>query len=210
MYSLPYYKDHDEAVVIDFMHRYPFAYVSGCDANQRPVATQLPLLIQERDGKQVLIGHIMKNTAHHKAFLQHDNVLVVFTGRHTYVSATWYSTPNIASTWNYMSVQARGRIVFLDDAGLVDVLRKTSLHFEENDQASSTVYDNLPSDYTQRLQQAIVAFEIEVEELEHTFKLSQDRDAISYQNIIDKLKTQDTDSQEIAREMQQRKTQLFD
>ena len=40
----------------------------------------------------------MKNTDHHKAFLHNDNVLVIFTGNHTYVSGTLYSNPHTAST----------------------------------------------------------------------------------------------------------------
>lgn len=209
MYTLPYYKEHDENVITHFISQYPFAFLSGCDAQLRPIATQLPVFIETRGGKKILRGHIMKNTDHHKGFLQNDNVLVVFTGRHTYVSATWYTNPNIASTWNYMSVQAKGVITFLDDQGLEDVLRLTSLHFEGYNKESSTVYDNLPKEYTQRLQRAIVAFEIEVAEMETTFKLSQDRDAESYQNIIDNLKTQDADGQAIASEMEKRKKQVF-
>jgi transcriptional regulator len=37
---------------------------------------------------------------------------------------------------------------------------------------------------------AIEAFEIEVEELENVFKLSQNRDELSYLNIIDQLEKQ--------------------
>ena len=33
---------------------------------------------------------MMKNTDHHKAFAQNENVLVIFTGPHCYVSASWY------------------------------------------------------------------------------------------------------------------------
>ena len=151
----------------------------------------------------------MKNTDHHKAFLHNNNVLVVFTGHHTYVSGTWYSNPNIASTWNYMSVQAKGIIRFLDDAGLEDVLRKTSLHFENYNQQSTTIFDNLPSEFKQKVIHAITAFEIEVTGMDNVFKLSQDRDAESYNNIKEKLKQQGEDGQMIAAEMEKRTKELF-
>ncbi|TAE49196.1 MAG: hypothetical protein EAZ89_14435, partial [Bacteroidetes bacterium] len=128
---------------------------------------------------------------------------------HTYVSATWYSNPYLASTWNYMSVHARGVIRFLDDAGLEEVLRQTTLHFENDNPQSSTVYDNLPSSFTQRVMKAIVAFEIEVREIDTVFKLSQDRDAQSYHNIIAQLKKQGEDGQVIATEMEKRTHQVF-
>src|SRR5688572_3591052 len=183
MYDIVYHKENNEQLIKEFIGKYPFAFLSGCDAANKPVATQLPVFLEERDGRKILRGHIMKNTDHHKAFAHNENVLVVFTGHHIYVSGTWYSNPRTPSTWNYMSVHAKGVIRFLDDAALVEALRKISLHFEDYDRQSATIYDNLPSDYTQRLMKMLVAFEIEVKEIDTVFKLSQDRDAESYGNI---------------------------
>ena len=209
MYDLPYYKEKKEQVIKDFIDQHPFAFLAGCDSDNNPVATQVPVFIEEHNGMKILRGHIMKNTDHHKAFLRNQNVLVVFTGNHTYVSATWYSNPYQPSTWNYMSVHAKGIIRFLDDSALISVLQKTSLHFENYNKHSSTFFDNLPSERIQKLMKAIVAFEIEVKEINNVFKLSQDRDRQSYHNIIDKLKGQGEDGQVIAAEMEKRTTELF-
>ena len=209
MYDLPLHKERNEQVVREFINRYPFAFLSGCDAENKPVATQIPVFYEEKDGRKLLTGHLMKNTDHHKAFLQNENVLLVFTGHHTYVSATWYSNPHQASTWNYMSVHARGTIRFLDDAALVSALQKISLHFEKYDQHSTTVYDNLDATYVQRLMKAVVAFEIEIANLDTVFKLSQNRDAESYHNIIAKLRDQDESGRVIAAEMEKRAEELY-
>jgi len=209
MYNLPYYKENDEAVIRKFIDEHPFAFISGCDAKNLPVATQIPVFIEERDGRKFMSGHMMRNTDHHKAFMHNSNVLVLFTGHHTYVSATWYSNPQQASTWNYMSVHVKGTIRFLDDAALLNVLRKVSLHFENYNMESSTIFDNLPEAYTQRLVHAIVAFEIEVTDVDTVFKLSQDRDLKSYQNIIEKLRNQDESGRVIAEEMEKRKNKVF-
>lgn len=209
MYDLPYHKEQDPEVIKQFIDRYPFAFLTGCDIQNRPIATQVPLFIEEHDGRRVLRSHIMKNTDHHKAFLYNPNVLAVFTGPHTYVSGTWYSNPYIPSTWNYMSVHVKGTMRFLDDADLEDVLRKTTLHFENYNTQSTTIYDNLPEDFKKRVMGAIVAFEIEITEIENVFKLSQDRDLASYQNIIAKLKTQDEAGRAVAHEMENRMNSLF-
>lgn len=209
MYDLPYHKAQNEQVIKEFVDQYPFAFLTGCDSENKPVVTQVPVFIEEKNGKKILRGHIMKNTDHHKAFLHNENVLVVFTGRHTYVSATWYSNPYMASTWNYMSVHARGIIRFLDDEALEDALRMTSLHFENYDRQSPTAFDNLPAEFKQRVMKAIVAFEIEVTGLDTVFKLSQDRDLKSYLNIIEKLKEQGGDGQVIAAEMEKRTKEVF-
>ena len=209
MYDLPYHKAQNEQVIKEFVDQYPFAFLTGCNSENKPVATQIPVFIEEKNGKKVLRGHIMKNTDHHRAFLHNENVLVVFTGKHTYVSATLYSNPYMASTWNYMSVHAKGIIRFLDDAALEDALRMTSLHFENYDPQSPTTFDNLPLEFKQRVMKAIVAFEIEVMELDTVFKLSQDRDLKSYLNIIEKLKEQVEDGQVIATEMAKRTKEVF-
>lgn len=209
MYNLPYHKEQNGQVIKQFIDEHPFAFLTGCDSENKPVATQVPVFIEEQNGRKILRGHIMKNTDHHKAFLHNNNVLVVFTGNHTYVSATWYDNPHQASTWNYMSVHAKGIIRFLDDTALIDVLRKTTLHFENHNQQSATIFDNLPSEYTQKLMKAIAAFEIEVIEMDTVFKLSQDRDADSYNNIKERLNEQGESGQVIAAEMEKRTKEVF-
>ena len=159
MYNLPYFKEQDAAVVLEFMRAHPFIFLSGVNEENKPVATQVPVFIDEKDGKLFLTGHIMRNTDHHKAFEKNSNVLAVFTGPHVYVSGTWYSDPHQASTWNYMSVHAKGNIKFGDHNDLVAILRRLTLHYENNNTASTTIFDNLSSEYLKPLVKAIVAFE---------------------------------------------------
>jgi transcriptional regulator len=204
MYSLPYFKEQDQAAIIEFMRQNPFVLLCGTDKNGLPVATQVPVFVDERDGKIILSGHMMKNTDHQLAFAEHPDALAVFNGAHCYVSASWYSEPKTASTWNYMSVHARGKMVFLDEAALLAVLKRTTDHFENNEH-SPAGFDQLPMDYVLKLSKAIVAFDIEVEDIQNVFKLSQNRDEKSYLNIIDKLEQMpDEDSRIIAREMKKR------
>lgn len=209
MYNLPYFKEKDKAAVLEFIYRHPFAFMAGCDKENKPVATQIPVFIEERNGKLFLSGHMMRNTDHHKAFAEKPAVLCVFSGPHAYVSATWYSNPRQASTWNYMSVHVKGEMHFLGEKELVEILQKTSLHFENDNQQSSTAYDNLPEDYRSRLLHAIVAFEVEVQEIDHVFKLSQNRDEESYHKIIDKLEAQEGEAAQVAAEMKKRAETLF-
>ncbi len=208
MYNLPYYKEKDEAVVLDFMKQHPFALLMGVDAEQKPVATQIPFLFAEESGQLLLRGHIMKGNDHHKAFSENKQVLAVFTGPHTYVSSSWYHIKPQASTWNYMTVHAKGELSFLDEAALLQMLDELTA-FYEKDQESPVLYKDMPQDYIMRLSKAIVAFEIKVTSIEHVFKLSQNRDEKSYENIIEKLQNIDADSKAIAAEMVKRKQQLF-
>lgn len=210
MYKLPHYSETDETELVRFINEHPFALVAGVDDEGKPIATQVPLLLEKREGTIFLFGHLMKQTDHHLAFLQNPNTLCVFTGPHTYISATWYANPHQASTWNYQSVQVKGRLRFVDDAGLLDILQKTTLYFEKYNSESTTVLQNLPADYTSRLTKAIAGFEIEVQQMEGVFKLSQNRDRDSYRNIISHLSEGDADAKMIAAEMKHREKPLFE
>jgi transcriptional regulator len=207
MYNLPYFKEPDHQVILQFMQAHPFAMLIGCN-NPVSVATQVPLLIEQKGEQLFLKGHIMRNTDHHKALERNSQVLRVFTGAHSYVSASWYRDSQVASTWNYMSVHARGTLTFLPEQDLVQILHDTTDHFE-NGVHTPSAFANLSDEYVQRLAKAIIGFQIEVTALDHVFKLSQNRDKENYNNIITQLKSSDADAQTIAAEMEQRRSQLF-
>jgi transcriptional regulator len=209
MYNYPQYKEEDRQKVVNFMHAHPFISLVG-SLNGRVEMTQIPVLIEERNGKIFLLGHIAKRSDHHAAFEQNPNALALFTGPHVYVSGAWY-TGNLqqASTWNYISIHARGQINFLNEDALIGLLKRLSLHFENGNTSSTTIYDNLPEEYLGKLRRAIVAFELEVTELENVYKLSQNRDEKSYDNIVAQLKKQEGDGKIIGELMEKRKPGIF-
>lgn len=208
MYQLPHYSENDNAIVLDFIKNHSFALLIGVNDQHESVATQIPLLFKEKDGSLILQGHFMKGTDHHKAFEQHAQALVIFTGPHTYISAKWYTNQQQASTWNYMTVHARGELHFLDEASLLTMLDELT-SFYENDPDSPASFSRMPNEYVSRLSKAIVAFEIKVESLENVFKLSQNKDELSYENIMRKLAEGDADAKKIGIEMRKRKAKLF-
>lgn len=210
MYNYPHYKEHDARQVVEFMQQHAFVMLITSDKSGRVEATQIPVLIEEKEGKIFIYGHIARKSDHQKALEENDNALIIFTGPHTYVSGTWY-TGNLqqASTWNYISVHARGKVKWTDENDLIELLRKLSLHFENNNTASTTIYDNLPEEYLGKLRKAIVGFEIEVTELENVYKLSQNRDEKSYDNIVRQLKEQGGDAKAIGDIMEKRKPKVF-
>lgn len=208
MYNFSYFKETDIALVKQFMQQNAFALLAACDAQQQPVATQVPLLLEERAGKLFLLGHIQRKTDHCLALEQNPHALAVFTGPHTYVSASWYSNPQVASTWNYIAVHAKGPLKFVDEAGLLNILTRTTAFFENNANSPALV-EKMQPDYLSKMMKAIVGFEMEVTHLDNVFKLSQNRDKETYSNITDKLQARGGQAADIALQMQQRRSQLF-
>ena len=209
MYHFSYFKEKDRQTILAFLEQHPFAFMTGSFNNGTQVATQVPMLTVERDGELYVQGHIMRNTDQHKALMENPNVLVVFTGPSTYVSASWYCNSQMGSTWNYMSVHMQGVIRWMTAEELVQLMKTFTLKHEGGNSSSPTIYDNLPETYVDKMMAGITGFEIKVNKLDNVFKLSQNRDEKSYMNIIAKLEEKGGESALIAAEMKKRKAGLF-
>ena len=203
MYKFSYYTEEDQGRVIAFMKKISLAMISGF-GELYPVATHIPLEVElKEDGKLFLSGHMMRKTDHHLAFEKNEHVLVIFNGPHTHISASWYTTPAMGSTWNYMVVHAKGRIRFKDEAGTYNAVRDITNKYEAPESAAA--FNKLPQEYIDNMVKGIIGFTIEVDELDNVFKLSQNRDHASKLNIIEQLKKRgDDNSKAIAREMEKR------
>ena len=202
MYNISYFTEPDRELIIAFMKDYSFAMVTGIGENY-PVASQLPLEIEEKDGRVFLKGHLMRKTDHHLAFEKNNNVLVLFTGPHCYVSAGWYNNPNTASTWNYMTVHARGKIIFTDEKGTYEAVKSVTNKYEGTE--TKAAFNNMPQEYVKPLLKAIVGFCIEVETIENVFKLSQNKTKKEKENIIKHLiNRNEKDDMMIAKEIEKR------
>ncbi len=203
MYKFPYYTEQDEQKVIAFMKENSFAIVTG-HGEHYPAATHLPLEVEvTEEGKILLSGHMMKKTDHHIAFTKNENVLVIFNGPHAHVSASWYTNPLMGSTWNYMTVHAKGKVSFKDAKGTYEAVKAITNKYESPESVAS--FDKLPQEYVDGMVKAIQGFTIAIESFENTFKLSQNRDEASQKNIIEQLKKRgDGNSVAIAEEMEKR------
>jgi transcriptional regulator len=203
MYKLSHFTENNTQLVIDFMKENSFAMITGTEENF-PIATQIPLEVEEKDRKIFLYGHLMKKTDHHKAFEGNENVLVLFTGPNCYVSASWYANPQAASTWNYMTVHAKGKIKFTDEEGTYEAIIAVTNKYEGTETIAA--FNNMPKEYIMQHIKAIVGFTIEVESIENVFKLSQNKTEEEKMNIISKLRERNSnnDDLEIANEIEKR------
>ena len=213
MYKFKYFTEEDNEKVMAFMKENSFAIIVGM-GEKYPAATQVPLEIKFEDktenrkpqttkNKLFFTGHIMKNSDHHKAFLKNENVLVIFNGPHCHVSASWYTNPHVGSTWNYMTVHAKGKIFFGDEAQTKKIVEELTTKYEKPESEAS--FSKLSNEYVERMVKAIIAFTIEVESVDNVFKLSQNYDEVTRQSIITHLRKNGSDNEKnIAAEIEKR------
>ena len=201
MYDISYFKADNHQEVLDFMQANPFVTICGVNEKGLPIAAQIPILLKQIGDKIIISGHLMRKQDHTNAFEKNNNVLVIFSAPSAFVSASWYAQKGIASTWNYQTVHAVGKMEMKDDAHLLQLLTDLTLHFEKDANAPTQI-KNLDPEYVRQNMKAIVSFEIEVTELKNVFKLSQNRDEVSHANIQKELEKGDAACKYMAAAMQ--------
>ncbi|PJE43917.1 MAG: protease [Flavobacterium sp.] len=199
MYIPELYKNENREEIENFVHQNGFAILVN-QTQGKLWATHTPLLLETReDGKLILTGHISKANPQALSFNDNDEVLAIFSGAHAYISSSWYDHENVP-TWNYLAVHVYGKVRVYNHEEALDFLKKLVDKYEAKSKNPIRV-ENL-SEKTMREARGIVAFEIEITNLEAQKKLSQNRDDKNYRNIITELeKTKENQALAVAEAM---------
>src|SRR3954470_3069244 len=186
MYSPPYNRLQDRAELVAFMRANNFpVLVTGLEG--RLHASHLPATIHE-DGERIVIDmHMAFNNPQWSEFLD-EEVLVVFTGPHAYISPRWYEEQERVPTWNYTAVHAYGVPQKIEDAKAKQASQRRLI--EMMDPQWLPAFDALRDEYVQMMLDGIVNFRIPVARIETRWKLSQNRGRREMQLIIEALEKQ--------------------
>jgi transcriptional regulator len=198
MYIPELYKNENQEDIQNFIHQNGFGILVN-QTKGKLWATHIPLLLEEKEGKQILVGHVSKENPQAASFKNNDDVLVIFTGAHSYISSSWYDHENVP-IWNYLAVHVYGKVTIHSLEESVEALKRLVNKYEVKSEKPVRIEDL--SKKTMLQARGIVSFEIEITSIEAKKKLSQNRDDKNYKNIISKLeKSNDYQSIEIAKEM---------
>lgn len=198
MYIPELYKNENQEDIQNFIHQNGFGILVN-QTNGKLWATHIPLLLEEKNGKQILVGHVSKENPQAESFKSNDEVLAIFSGAHTYISSSWYDHENVP-TWNYLAVHVYGKVQLHSLEESIEALKKLVDKYEAKSEKPVRVEDL--SKKTMLQARGIVSFEIEITAIEAKKKLSQNRDDKNYRNIISKLEnSNDFLAIEVAKEM---------
>ena len=199
MYIPDIYKNKNKEEINKFIQENSFGILIN-QTNGKLWATHIPLeLDTNKNGDSILFGHLSKENPQWEGFIENNEVLAVFSGPHSYISSSWYDHENVP-TWNYIAVHVYGTIKIIDAEAAIEVLKKQVDKYEQKSKNPVRIEDL--SKKTMMQSSGIVAFEIEITQIQATRKMSQNRDGKNYQNIISELeKTNTNDSIAIANEM---------
>jgi transcriptional regulator len=203
MYTPKFNQVNDRAILLEAMRAWSFAILFGPDTNGAPVATHLPLVVHDEGEHGLLEGHFALANPHWKALAGRD-VLVVFSGPHSYVSPSLYSSRKSVPTWNYIAIHATGTLDIVEDANgdqaadfdLKDALVKNLIAVHEP--AYAEQWGELPIAYRISMISGIVGFRIPITKIEGKFKLSQNRPEEDRRSIRAAHATGTSDQQALA------------
>jgi transcriptional regulator len=196
---IPEYARIEVSGALAFIRANGFA-ILVCQSPNGPVATHIPLRLFDSGGTHLLRGHVARANPQWKHWKAGDKVLAIFPGPHTYVSSSWYDHENVP-TWNYQAVHVHGTIRLTNAEETLESLRELTSHYEKSSSHPVSV-DGMSEDFLKREVRGLVGFELRIEKVEGAFKLSQNRDAKNYQEIIRRLEERgDPASSDVARAM---------
>jgi transcriptional regulator len=191
MYTPTYFKEARPELLHGLMERYPLAAIVGATANGIQ-ASHIPLIFGPRDGTPgTLKGHIARANSLWRDLKTGAEVLAIFQGASHYISPNWYPAKRehgkVVPTWNYTVVHARGRITWMQDARWLREFLETLTRRHERRYESPWQVSDAPADYIEQMLKAIVGFEIAIDSLTGTWKLSQNRDAADRAGVVSSL-----------------------
>ncbi len=203
MYIPKHFEEKDIKKLIEFMKEFNFAVLISAH-DSKPSATHLPFIIEEAGEEIILKSHMAKANPQWQSFKGNDEVLVIFSEPHAYISPSLYDHERNVPTWNYVAVHAYGvPEIITAEAEIISVLESM---FDEFEKAYKTQWDNLEADYKNKLLKGITAFKIKVKKLEGKFKLSQNKTDEERERIINSLESSEDNIKTILADYMKKKS----
>jgi transcriptional regulator len=178
MYTPAAFKDNDVESIRKTIRNARLANLVTATADG-PVATPLPLFLDEGEGEQgTLYGHIAKANPQWR-LPSLGEALAIFAGPEAYVTPSWYATKRetgkVVPTWNYIAVHVYGPVEFFEEPErlLEVVTRLTNKH--EGARAKPWAVSDAPADFIAAQLRGIVGLRIPVSRFEGKRKMSQNR-----------------------------------
>ena len=165
------------------MQRYSFATIITSN-NDIPLATQLPFTIEDCSGKLILKSHFSHLNEQVK-YIKENQSLIIFSEPHAYISPRHYEKKESVPTWDYVSVHAYGKAEIIEEEKeKLRVIEEMIVFYEKEYLAQ---WEGLSEKYKKGMLGGLVAFQIEVTDLQCQKKLSQNKTLIEKQRIIQHL-----------------------
>ncbi len=191
MHVQPIFAENDTHALHQLMRAYPLATVVTTTSRGLEV-NLLPLEVSLVGEQGRLSGHASRDHALFKHTADGSEATVLFQGPNAYISPRWYvngqRSGRNAPSWNYVAVQARGYIRFIDDsAWLAKHLAALTLS-QESDRDPAWTMQDASAEFIHDVSQGLLGFEMDITALIGKKFLSQQRTPADRENLARYLK----------------------
>ncbi|WP_280153241.1 FMN-binding negative transcriptional regulator [Piscinibacter sp. XHJ-5] len=208
MYTPTHFAETRPQVLHELMRAHPLGLLVTQDAGGGLDANPLPFILDaDRGPHGTLRGHVARANPVWREARTDAETLIVFQGPQAYVSPSWYPSKaqggKVVPTWNYVIVQARGRLAPIDDPVWLRRLVGELTERHEAGRPAPWRVEDAPAEYTTALLRAIVGIEIEIHSLQGKWKVSQNRPAADRDGVVQGLAAEGGDqARAMARQVQ--------
>lgn len=186
MYSPSYNRVEDRAEMLAFMRENNFpVLVTGLGGTLH--ASHLPSMVHEEGDKFVIDMHMAHANQQWQEFFD-EEVLVIFTGAHGYISPRWYEEKERVPTWNYAAIHAYGVPQMVKEEKEKHASQRRLVEYMDPEWLPK--FDALSPKYVSGMLNGIVNFRIPVTRIETRWKLSQNRGRREMELIVEALEKQ--------------------
>ncbi len=174
MYVNPAFKTSDDTAW-EYVTERGFGSVIAIDDGM-PVASQVPLLVKCDGDRRMIEFHVARPNPLHQVVSRNPRVLVVVSGPDAYISPDWYTSSDQVPTWNYLAAHITGLARPMPAERALAHVEAMSLFFEDRLRPKKPwSTSKMTEAKRQMMLRAIVPMEIEVERIEASTKLSQNK-----------------------------------
>ena len=203
MYTPEPFRQSDVRVNLDFVEEQGFGVLISSGA-AGPAISHLPVLLERDRGRICLLrAHLAKANDHWRR-LDDRPATMIFNGPHCYVSAGWYRERRVVPTWNYVAVHLHGTARLETELA---AKRRMIADFVDRFEAGLHESWTIPADeagYMDALLAGIVAFTIDVDRIEATWKLNQNHSPERRRRVIEALRASGKPDEAAIAELMQR------
>lgn len=179
MYQPPQFKGNGPQAAL-LIKEHPFASLISIDDAGLPYVTHLPLHLEERSTSResgqagfVLLGHVAKPNPHWRYLQARPQAVATFMGPQAYMSPKVYPDLVRVPTWNYVAVHCSVKVSLIEEPAAKDRLLKKLIGDHEPSYAEQ--WRGLGEDFAHKMLAGIVAFELEITDLQCKIKINQHR-----------------------------------
>lgn len=174
MHPNPAFRPDNAAESLALARQWGFGMLAVSSPDAAPMLSHVPFLLAE-DGQSAEL-HLVRSNPIARAAKAPLPARIALQGPHGYISPDWYEIENQVPTWNYIAIHLTGRLCPRPPEELPDMLARLSAHFEAQlAPKPEWLMDKLEEAAAAKLMRQILPFRFEIDQVDSTWKLSQNK-----------------------------------